>query len=211
MLPVDLSTWRHLDASHRSGDLSGGSSPFRPARRAQTAPGGATSLAEPSSASSSVLPPARGCGPSQTSTSSPLAAHSSSWPSSPAWALSPVSPPGGAGASAVRAAALSSVPPPSRHSPSLVRSCCSSCRVCWWPSSPGIPPGEHGPGEHALAGAGAFFGLTELIILTADVPGNAGVRLASGLLYLPLAYALFFTNRLALDPLPRRERPAPAG
>ena len=63
----------------------------------------------------------------------------------------------------------------------------------------------------ALAGAGVFFGLTELIILTADVPGNAGVRLASGLLYLPLAYALFFTNRLALDPLPRRERPAPAG
>lgn len=51
-----------------------------------------------------------------------------------------------------------------------------------------------------------LFALTELILLTADVPGNAGVRLASGLLYLPLAYACFITIRLAVDPLPARAR-----
>ena len=54
----------------------------------------------------------------------------------------------------------------------------------------------------------ATFALIELFLLTADVPGNAGVRIASGLLYLPLAYALFVTNRLAFDPI--RQAPAPA-
>ncbi|MGE3075821.1 MAG: hypothetical protein AB7N24_19055 [Dehalococcoidia bacterium] len=49
----------------------------------------------------------------------------------------------------------------------------------------------------------AFFAFTELILLTMDVPGSGGVRLASGILYLPLAYALFLSNRVALDPLPR--------
>lgn len=53
------------------------------------------------------------------------------------------------------------------------------------------------------------FGFTELILLTADVPGSGAVRLASGLLYLPLSYALFISNRLAFDPLPGR-RPAAA-
>lgn len=49
----------------------------------------------------------------------------------------------------------------------------------------------------------ATFGLIELFLLTADVPGNAGVRIASGILYLPLAYAVFLTNRLAFDPMER--------
>lgn len=57
-----------------------------------------------------------------------------------------------------------------------------------------------------------FFALTELILLTADVHGGGAVRLASGVLYLPLAYALFLSNRAALDPLPQRTgRPAPVG
>ncbi|MGB4863720.1 MAG: hypothetical protein WBO97_14780 [Tepidiformaceae bacterium] len=59
--------------------------------------------------------------------------------------------------------------------------------------------------RRAFVAAVLFFALTELILLTADVPGSGAVRLASGLLYLPLAYALFISNRLALDPLPVRQ------
>lgn len=63
----------------------------------------------------------------------------------------------------------------------------------------------------AIVAGVVFFSLTELILLTSDAPGNAGVRLASGLLYLPLAYASFLTIRLALDPLPAQGRTAISG
>ncbi|MGE3572842.1 MAG: hypothetical protein AB7J35_02150 [Dehalococcoidia bacterium] len=56
----------------------------------------------------------------------------------------------------------------------------------------------------------AFFAFTELILLTMDAPGGGGVRIASGILYLPLAYALFLSNRVALDPLPRQASGHPA-
>ncbi len=64
----------------------------------------------------------------------------------------------------------------------------------------------------ATALAVGFFAFTELILLTMDAPGSGGVRVASGILYLPLAYALFLSNRVALDPLPSRQAAmAPAG
>ena len=64
----------------------------------------------------------------------------------------------------------------------------------------------------AFAVAIGFFGFTELVLLTMNVPGNGAVRLVSGVLYLPLAYALFLSNRVALDPLPPRPATmAPAG
>lgn len=56
-----------------------------------------------------------------------------------------------------------------------------------------------------------FFALTELVLLTANVPGGPGLRVVSGVLYLPLAYALFVSNRLALDPLPPRGASPAAG
>lgn len=58
----------------------------------------------------------------------------------------------------------------------------------------------------ALGFAIVSFAFSELIMLTADVPGSGAVRLASALLYLPLAYALFVSNRVALDPLPARQQ-----
>lgn len=64
------------------------------------------------------------------------------------------------------------------------------------------------PRRLAMGAAVVSLLFTELILLTADVPGSEGVRVASGLLYLPLAYALFISNRLAFDPLPPRESAA---
>ncbi|MEO8539481.1 MAG: hypothetical protein ABI577_07045 [bacterium] len=61
-----------------------------------------------------------------------------------------------------------------------------------------------------IAGVLAF-AFTELILLTMDVAGGPAVRVISGVLYLPLAYVLFVSNRGAFDPLPPRLTAASAG
>jgi MFS family permease len=63
----------------------------------------------------------------------------------------------------------------------------------------------------ALALGVLFLGLTELVLLTMDDAGSGWVRVASGILYLPLAYAVFVAIRLAFDPFDRSEHRLAAG